>query len=179
MCICNIYTIFGVSLVVLGWSNKIDSGSKVFWVFFKCINAVEQMFRTVWNIPSSHPTIPFTLSHLEGTMSRMSSLHTKNKINVSASFVDSLNWSLFVQQKATMWVVIIGCVVTLTMWIWKEDRSKNVIYIEQIVSGGQSGHGPPQAQINFFPHSACCINVTSHLLPLSTVSSNIVLLNQT
>lgn len=24
------------------------------------------------------------------------------------------------------------------------------IYIEQIVSGGQSGHGPTQAQINFF-----------------------------
>lgn len=34
MCMQNIYTVFGVSLAVLGWNSKIDSGSKVFIFFF-------------------------------------------------------------------------------------------------------------------------------------------------
>lgn len=33
-CMHNIYTVFGVSLAVLGWNCKIDGGSKVFIVFF-------------------------------------------------------------------------------------------------------------------------------------------------
>lgn len=36
-----------------------DSGSKVFIVFLKCMNAVEQMFRTAWNIPCSPSHHPF------------------------------------------------------------------------------------------------------------------------
>lgn len=59
MCMHNIYTVFGVSLAVLGWHSKIDSGSKVFIVFLKCMNAVEQMFRTAWNIPCSPSHHPF------------------------------------------------------------------------------------------------------------------------
>ena len=112
----------------------------------------------------------------------MSSHHAKNKINISASFVDTLNCSLFVQRKATMWIVIIVCVcvVTLSMWIRKEDRRENVIYIEQLINLAvvSLDMNPHRHKSTFFPHSACYIDVTSHLLLSSTVSGNIILLNQ-
>lgn len=81
-----------------------------------------------------HPTIPFTLSHLEGTMSRMSSHHAKNKINVSAPFVDTLNWSLFVQQKEAMWGLVNACALRSFTWLRKEGRRENVNYIEQLIN---------------------------------------------
>lgn len=125
-----------------------------------------------------HPTIPFTPSHLEGTMSRMSSHHAKNKINVSASFVDTLNWSLFVQRKETMWGLMIPCVLRSFTWLWKEAGRENVIYIEQVINlMVVSLDLDPYRQKPTFPPFSC-IDVTSHLLPLSTVSGNSVLLKQ-
>lgn len=159
----NIYTLFGVSLMVE--IVKLIMAVR-FW-FFWCIKAVEQMFGTVWNIPSSPSHHPFTLSHLEGTMSRMSSHHANNKINALASFVDTLNWSLFIQQKATMWVAVTACVVTLSMWIWKKDRRENVIYREQLINlmVVSLAFHPQRRKSTFFSCSACYIDVTSHLFP--------------
>lgn len=125
-----------------------------------------------------HPTIPFTPSHLEGTRSRMSSHHAKNKINVSASFVHTWNWSLFVQQKETMWGLMTPCVLRLFMWLQKEGRKENVICIEQLINlmVVRLGLDPYRQKPTFFPFS--CIGVTGHLLPLSTGSGNSILLKQ-
>lgn len=107
----------------------------------------------------------------------MSSHRAKNKINVSASFVDTLNWSLFIQQKATMRVVT-ACVVTLSPRIWKEDRKDNDLCRTVNLMVASVDLDPYRHKSTYFSCSACCVDVTSHLLPLNTVLGNIVLLNQ-
>lgn len=123
-----------------------------------------------------HPTSSFTLSHLEGARSRMSSHHAKNKINVSASFIDTLNWSLFVQQKETMGHLMAPCVLRSFTWLWKEGRRENVIYIEQLIHLMVIRLDLDTYKPTFSPFS--CIDVTVHLLPLSTLWGNSILLKQ-